>query len=170
MQLLLAKLYYEWAATSHTTVAKHAALIEAQHCIECSLFVFTANMTPQSFQEATQLGQDIAGILDASIITGSMALLKRCSPQSLDWARIQVLLAKFYSERAAILQDLAARTMLTKAQYCIEVAVPIFTQKQAKRSLKEARQLYQEITDTIKQIDGGSSLPDNVWGEGEKMR
>jgi transcriptional regulator with XRE-family HTH domain len=105
MQLLLAKLYREHATVSHTTVAKYTALTEAQRCIECSLRVFTVSTAPRSFQEAMQLGQEIGEVLDASIIAGSEALLKRCPPQSLDWARIQLLLAKFYYERAVVLQD-----------------------------------------------------------------
>jgi hypothetical protein len=152
IQLLLAKLYHERAVASPITAAKHAALIEAQQCIECSLRVFTADRAPQSFQEATHLGLEIAVLLDASIIIGSCALLKRCSPQSLDWARIQLLLAKFHFARAAVLQCLAVKTALTEAQHCVEAAVPIFTQKQAQRSLKEARQLSQEIKLSIEQM------------------
>ncbi len=153
MQLLLAKLYQERAAASQTTVAKHTALIDAQHCIECSFLVFTVNTTPQSFQEAMQIGREIDAVLDASIIAGSIALLKRCLPQSLDWARVQLLLARSYCKRAKMLQGLAAQTALTRAQHCIGVALPIFTQKQAQRSLKEARQLSEEIMDAIKQMD-----------------
>jgi transcriptional regulator with XRE-family HTH domain len=152
IQLLLAKLYREHANASHTTVAKYAALTEAQHCIECSLRVFTVSTAPRSFQEAMQLGQEIGEVLDASIIVGSKALLKRCPPQSLDWARIQLLLAKFYCEHAVVLQDLEAVTALTEAQHCIEAAVPIFTQRKGYHSLKEARQLYQEITSTLTQL------------------
>jgi transcriptional regulator with XRE-family HTH domain len=154
IHLLLAKLYRERAATAHTAIAKHTALTEAQQCIEYALLVFNANTTPQSFQEATQLGREIDDVLEASIIAGCFALLKRCTPQSLDWARIQLQLAKFYCERATVLEGLAARTALTEAQQCIEAALPIFTKKQVKRSLKETEQLSQEIEHAIKQIDG----------------
>jgi transcriptional regulator with XRE-family HTH domain len=154
IQLLLAKLYRERAVASHTAVAKHAALTEAQQCIECALLVFTASRTPQSFQEAMQLGREIGDVLEVSIVDGSIALLKRCPPQSLDWARIQLLLAKFYRERATVLQGLTARTALTEAQQCIEAALPIFTRKRAKHSLEETGQLSEEIRYAIKQIDG----------------
>jgi hypothetical protein len=152
IQLLLAKLYQEFAAASYTTIAKHTALVEAHQCIESSLLVFNVAKTPQSFQQATQLGREIDAVLDASVITGSIALSKRCSPQSLDWARIQLHLAKLYHEHADVLQGLAARTTLVQAQQCIEAALSIFAQKQA-RGLKEAQQLYQKITQSIQQMD-----------------
>ncbi len=153
LQMLLARLYHERAAASHTMVAKYTALIEAQHCIECALLVFTVDTTPLSFQEATQLGREIGDALEISVITGSQALLKRCPPQSLDWARIQLVLAKFYRKRATVLEGLAARTALTEAQHCIEAALSIFTQKRAQRSLKETRQLSQEIKLMTQQVD-----------------
>jgi transcriptional regulator with XRE-family HTH domain len=153
VQLLLAKLYCELATTSQTTSAKHTALIQAQRCIESSLLVFTADTAPQSFPEATRLRQEIRAVLDASILTGCTAFLKRCSPQSLDWARIHVLLAKFHREQADVSQGQVARDALIKAQQCIEVALSIFTQKGAQRNVKEASQLYQEITHAILQMD-----------------
>jgi transcriptional regulator with XRE-family HTH domain len=154
LHLLLAKLYRERAATSHMMVAKYTALIDAQQCIECALRVFTANTAPLSFQEATRLGREIDDVLETSITTGSAALMKRCPPQSPDWARIQMLLAKFYCERAAVLGGPAAKTALADAQQCIEAALPIFAQRSTQRSLKEARQLYQEIQQAIRQVEG----------------
>jgi transcriptional regulator with XRE-family HTH domain len=154
IHLLLAKLYRERVATSHTTMEKYTALTEAQHCIECALLVFKEDTARQSFQEAIQLGQEIDNILETHIIAGSLALLMRCSPQSLDWARLQLQLAKFYLERAAVLQGALARNALTEAQQSVEAAMPIFTQKKAKRSLKEAGQLNEEIRRAIGQIDG----------------
>ncbi len=153
IQLLLAKLYRERAAASRLLLAKYTAFTEAQHCIECALLVFTASAAPQSFQEATQLGREIGEILEITLITGSLALLKRCPPQSLDWARIHVLLAKCYRERTTALEGQAARTALTEAQRCIKAALSVFTQKRAQRNAKEATQLQKEIVHAIEQLD-----------------
>ncbi len=153
MQLLLTKLYCERAAAAYTTVARHAALAEAQSCLKGALLVFTLEKTPQSFREVTQLRREIGDILEASLVHGSKALLKRCSSQSLDWARIQVLLAKFYYERATAFQGSEARTALTEAQRCLKAAFPVFTRKQARRSLSEAQRLYREIEHMIGQGD-----------------
>lgn len=165
MQLLLTKLYCERAAAAYTTVARHAALAEAQSCLKGALLVFTVNTAPQSFQEATRLRQEIGDILEASLVPGSKALLKRYPSQSLDWARIQMLLAKFYRERATILQGLEARTALTEAQRCLEAALPIFTRKQARRSLNEAQQLYREIEHMVGQGDTPEAPADHPSGE-----
>ena len=91
VQLLLAKLYHEQAAMLQTIAAKHTALTHAQLYIERCLLVFTEDATPRSFQEATLLGREIADLLDATIIAGCQAFLKRCPPRSIDWARIQLL-------------------------------------------------------------------------------
>jgi hypothetical protein len=95
--LLLAKLYCEHAAAACTTIAKYAALTEAQHYLACALLVFRADASPKSFREATQLGQEIGKALDALIISGCEALLKRCLPRSLDWARAHVLLMSIHT-------------------------------------------------------------------------
>jgi transcriptional regulator with XRE-family HTH domain len=152
LQLLLAKLYHEQATVLQTIAAKYTALTQAQHSVERCFLVFTEDATPRSFQEATHLGCEIADLLDATIIAGCQAFLKRCSPQSIDWARIQLLRAKFYRERAATGQGLTARAALTEAHHCIEAALPIFTQKRVQRSLKEAKLLGQEITLTLQQM------------------
>lgn len=154
IQLLLATLYRERAATSPMIIAKYTALMEARQCITCALLVFTEDLAPKSFEEAMQLGQNISTALDVSIITGSIALLKRCPPQSLDWARVQLLRARMYRDQARALEGPAARIALTEAQHCIKTALPIFTRRQARRSLKEAHQLDQEIQQTIQQFDG----------------
>jgi transcriptional regulator with XRE-family HTH domain len=153
MHLMLAKLYCERAAAAQTVAMKDASLIKAQHCLKYARLVFTANTAPEHFQEAIQLSQEIDEILDASIITGCLALLKRCDPQSLGWACIQMQLAKRYCRRSRVLQGLAARSVLTKAQECIEAAWPIFTQEQAQSWLKEANQLSEKVEKLIKWID-----------------
>src|SRR5437667_6423753 len=99
LQLQLATFYHERAATSQTTVAKYAALARGQHYVRRALLVFAEAKTTQSFAEATLLDQKISDALDPLIIAGSQALLKRFSPQSFDWARIQFLRAKFYYQR-----------------------------------------------------------------------
>lgn len=154
IQLLLAKLYRERAATSPLIVIRYTALVDARQCIACALLVFTEDTAPKSVEEAMQLDQEIAAALNVSVITGSMALLKRCLPQSLDWARVQLLRARMYRDQASVLEGSVARTALTEAQHCIEAALPIFTRRQARRSLKEARQLNQEIQMAIQQFDG----------------
>jgi transcriptional regulator with XRE-family HTH domain len=154
LQLLLARLHVQRAAASQVMSVRYNALSEARICLACALPVFTANKTPRSFAEATQLAQNIADLLESLIIPGSLALLQRCAPGSLDWARIQVLRAKFFSERALVLPDQTARAVLAEAQCAIEAALPIFTRLQAQRSLSEASRLYQEIISDIQQLDG----------------
>lgn len=153
IQLLLAKLYSERAASALTTAQKHAALTEAQQCIESALRVFTTKTAPKSFQEATQLGHAIGEALDDSIVDCCAALMKRCPPQSLDRARIQLMLARFHYERAAALQDTEAKSLLIEAQQFIEAAQPIFAQKKATRNLKETKELSREIQFAIKEIE-----------------
>lgn len=154
LQVVLAQLHVERAAASQLMHVKYAALTQAQFCIACALPIFTACKTPRSFEEATQLGQSIESLLEALVIPGGQALLKRCESGSLDWARVQILRAKFFSERARVLPDQIARRALTEAQQAVEAALPVFTRRQAQRSLTEASQLYQEIITDIQQIDG----------------
>lgn len=153
IQLVLAKLYYERATMAQVNAAKYSALHEAKQCVERSLRIFNAETAPQSFQEATHLSHAITELMEASIILCSRALLQRYVPQSLDWARIHLQLAKFHHARGAVLPTATAKVAFSEAKQCVAAALPIFMQKQVQRSLKEARQLDQEITDAMKQLE-----------------
>lgn len=145
LQLQLATFYYQWAIVAPTTIAKYQALARARACTQHSLQVFTSAKTRASFQEATQLDQKINTALDPLIIAGSQALLKRFSPHSFDWARIQFLRAKFFHQQAGRLEQPSARSALLRARECIEAALPVFERNPAPRSLSEARHLYEQI-------------------------
>lgn len=153
IHLLLARLYCERAAATPATAAKYSALVEAQSCIECALRVFTASTAPRSFQEATQVSREIHAVLEAPVLAGSLAFLKRCPPRSLDWARVQLLRATLYRDRALLAQGQAAQTALAAAQRCLDAAFPVFTRKQAQHSLQEAHHLRQDIEKLRAQMD-----------------
>lgn len=153
IQLLLAKLFSERATSALMAAQKHSALTEAQQCIQDALCVFTPKTAPKSYQEATKLDREIGKALESSIVDCCAALMKRCPPQSLDRARIQLMLARFHYERAAALQDTEAKSLLIEAQQFIEAAQPIFAQKKATRNLKETKELSREIQFAIEEIE-----------------
>ncbi|GER89784.1 hypothetical protein KDW_39460 [Dictyobacter vulcani] len=84
--------------------------------------------------------------LDAAILGGKI-LLKTCTEQSFDWARLQLLLARLYCERADTLCSTTAakHTALIEAHQCIERALQVFTAHTARKSFEEATQLGREI-------------------------
>jgi transcriptional regulator with XRE-family HTH domain len=153
LHVRLAKLLYERAVTSSLIAVQYAALTEASDTVGHALRVLAEQTTSPGYQEATRLDQDINELLKALIVAGCQAFVKRYPPQSLEWARVQVLLAKRYEECATFLQDQAARDVLTRALQCIEAALPVFTREQAQQSWEEANVLYQAIAQTIAQID-----------------
>ena len=87
--------------------------------------------------------------LDAAILGGKV-LLKTCTEQSFDWARLQLLLARLYCERAETVcsTPAAKHTALMEAHHCITYALQVFTPHTARKSFEEATQLGREI-DTL---------------------
>lgn len=112
--------------------------------------IATALHVPSADLLLRRLPESLEGMpvhdLDEAII-GARALLGACAEQSLERARLQLLQAKLHRDRAATSSLTGVKyAALTEAQACIERALPIFDAHKASRSLGEAEQPGQEMS------------------------